>query len=142
MNTNALLSYFWKFPLCLSACLIGLAASGVLLSSYWIFDTILIPIFRYANTTGLYILVSFILLPFVLAFISSKLRVPWWARWIILSEMVWIIGILGIATASFFFTGTGLLLSIVIAISTMLTFLLPIVILSGFVAVLFRPNFK
>jgi len=142
VNTNTTLSYFWKLPVCVIACLIGLAASSMLLSSYWIFDTIFNPTFRYANTTGLFILAGFILLPFGLAFLSTRLRFAWWTRWIILSELVWMIGILGITIALYFFTGIGLLLSVAIAITTMLIFLLPSVILSGFVAVLFRPNSK
>ena len=80
------------------------------------------------------------MLSFTLSFVSQGLRVSWFVRWVILFELTWIFGVVGMVIESFFFMTTGAVSSILNAFFTILNFLLPGMFVSVMIAVLFRPS--
>jgi len=138
MNLKSIFDYFWKLPLCGIAFFIGMAISGVALP--WLgFQAPEIPEGTDANMISLYFLLGSMLLAFVISFVSRNLQANWVVRLIILVELIWVFGVVGMVIESFFFMSTGAVASIINALFTTLNFLLPSLFLSAMVAVLFRP---
>ena len=132
------LSYLWKLPLCGIAFFVGLTVSGVALP-YLGFQSPEMPEGTDANTIALWFLLGSMLLAFVMSFISRNLQTNWLTRWIILVELVWVFGVVGMVIESFFFMTTGVVASLINALFTTLNFLLPSLFLAVLVTALFRP---
>jgi hypothetical protein len=80
------------------------------------------------------------LLAFVLSFVAGRLRANWLMRWLILAELVWTFAALGMVIESVFFMNTDAVASIINAVYTLLSFLLPSLILALMTALLFPPE--
>lgn len=132
------LAYLWKLPLCGIAFFIGMAVSGAALPMLG-FRSPELPEGTDANTIGLWFLLGSLVLAFALSFVSRSLRANWLVRWAILSELAWVFGAVGMVIESAFFTTTGAASSLLDALYTMLSFLLPLLCLSALVTALFRP---
>jgi len=138
MNLKSIFGYFWKLPLCGIAFFIGMAISGLALP-YLGFQAPEIPEGTDANTISLWFLLGSMLLAFVMSFVSRNLRGNWLVRLIILVELIWIFGVVGMVIESFFFMTTGAVASLINALFTTLNFLLPSLFLAAMVTFLFRP---
>lgn len=133
-----ILTYLWKLPLCGLAYFIGMAVSGIALPSLG-FPTPAMPTGTNSNTIAIYFLLGSMILSFALSFVSHNLRLNWFLRWIILAELIWVFGAVGMVIESFFFMTTGAVSSVLNALFTVLSFLLPGLFVSGAIAILFRP---
>lgn len=138
MNLKSIFSYFWKLPLCGIAFFIGMAISGVALP-YLGFKAPEIPEGTDANTISLCFLLGSMLLAFVMSFVSRNLRANWLMRLIVLVELIWVFGVVGMVIESFFFMTTGAVASLINALFTILNFLLPSLFLAAMVTFLFQP---
>lgn len=138
-----ILIYLLKLPLCGIGYFIGMTMSGIVISGIVLPKLGLwppeLPAGMDANTIALWFLLGSMILAFVLSFISRNLRVNWLVRWIILAELTWVFGAVGMVLESFFFMTTGAVSSLINALYTVLNFLLPNLILSFLVAILFKP---
>lgn len=139
MNFKSIFSYFWKLSLCGITFFISMAVSGIVLSMLG-FESPAMPEGTDANTIALWFLLGSVILAFTLSFVSRSLRANWLVRWVILVELMWVIGVVGMVIESFFFMTTGAASSIISALFTMFNFLLPTLFLSALVAALFRPT--
>jgi hypothetical protein len=139
MNIKNLFSYLWKLPLCAMAFFIGMVLSGGLLPVLG-FQTPEMPAGTDANTVALWFLLGSILLAFVLSFVARRLAVKGPGRWLILFALTWVVGGVGMVLESFFFMETGAVASTGSTLFTILNFLLPSLLLSGMVTLLFRPD--
>jgi len=139
MNLKLIFTYFWKLALCGITFFISMAVSGIMLSILG-FESPALPEGTDANTILLWFLLGSVILAFSLSFVSRSLRANWLVRWVILVELMWVIGVVGMVIESFFFMTTGVVSSLISALFTMLNFLLPTLFLSGLVAALFRPT--
>ena len=135
---RTLLSYLWKLPLCGTAFFIGIAISGIALPALG-FPTPEMPAGTDSNTIALHFLLGSMILSLALSFVSFNLRVGWFLRWVILFELTWVFGVVGMVIESFFFMTTGAASSILNAFFTVLSFLLPGLFVSVVIAILFRP---
>jgi hypothetical protein len=135
---RTLLSYLWKLPLCGIAFFIGMAINGIAMPVLG-FPTPEMPAGTDSNTIALHFLLGSMILSLALSFVSINLRVCWFLHWVILFELTWVFGVVGMVIESFFFMTTGAVSSILNALFTVLSFLLPNLFLSGAIALLFRP---
>lgn len=129
----------WKLPLCGLAWFIGMAIGGIALPMLG-FPTPEMPDGTDSNTIVLYFLLGSMIMSLALSFVSFSLRVGWFLRWVILFELAWVFGAVGMVIESFFFMTTGAVSSILNALFTVLSFLLPSLFTSGVIAILFRPS--
>ena len=127
-------AYFWKLPLCGIGFFISVALSGTVMpiQVFWLQA---VPT---AITLG-YLLAG-VFLAFMLSLISHKLRSSWLVRWIILAEVTWVCGAVGTAVASLFSVKAWSVSSILIALFSLLGFLLPSLTISALVSILFQPG--
>ena len=132
------LSYFWKLLLCSLGFFFGLALNYIVLNvlgyqASKMFNGTL------ANISIIWLFVGSMLLAFILSFVSSILKINWMGRWIILLELFWLFGICGsLAILSFSFT-MSMVTSLMLSLVVMFNFILPGLLLSGLVTVLFQP---
>ncbi len=138
MNLKSIFGYFWKLPLCGIAFFVGMAVSGLALP-YLGFQAPEIPEGTVANTISLCFLLGSMLLAFVISFVSRNLQVSWLVRLIILVELIWVFGIVGMVIESFFFMTAGAVASLINALFTILNFLLSCLFLAAMVTFLFHP---
>ncbi len=138
MNLKITLAYLWKLPLCGVGFFIGVVLSGIALPMLG-FQAPEMPDGTDVNTIMLWYLLGSMLMAFALSFLSRNLSANWLLRWIILFELIWTFGVLGVVIEAFFFMTTGAVSSLLNALFTMLNFLLPAMFLSALVAVLFQP---
>ncbi len=127
-------AYFWKLPLCGIGFFITMALSGAVMPvrGFWL---------RALPTASpLGYLLAGVFLAIILSFVSRKLRTHWLVRWIILAEITWVCGVAGTAVASLFSVKAWSLSSIIIALFSLLGFLLPSLMISALVSVLFQPD--
>lgn len=138
-----ILIYLLKLPLCGIGYFIGMSISGIAISGIVLpklgFRPPELPAGTDANTIALWFLLGSMILAFALSFVSRNLRVNWLVRWIILAELTWVFGAVGMVLESFFFMTTGAVSSLKNALFTVFSFLLPSLILSFLVAILFKP---
>ncbi len=139
MKIKNTLSHIWKLTICGIAYFIGMAISGALLPMIGL-QAPEAPAGTDANTIALWFFLGSILIALTLSFVSRRLRANWLVRTVILAELVWVLGTVGMVIESFFFMTTGAVSSILSASFTMLNFLLPSLFLSATVAALFRPD--
>lgn len=133
-----ILSYSWKLPLCGIAFFLGMTISGMALPMLG-FRPPEMPVGTDPNTIAVWFMLGSMILSLALSFLSRYLHVNWFARWIILAELTWVFGAVGMVLESFFFMTTGAVSSIRNALFTLLNFLLPCLFMAGAVTVLFRP---
>jgi hypothetical protein len=139
MKTKLILSYFWKLPLCGLVYFIAMAVSGGLLDRLG-FETPALPKGTDPGAIALWFVAGSMLLAFVLSFVAGRLRANWLMRWLILAELVWTFAALGMVIESVFFMNTDAVASIINAVYTLLSFLLPSLILALMTALLFPPE--
>lgn len=137
MIIKTMLSYFWKLPLCGAGFLTGMVLSAVILFALG-FQSPEMPAGTDASTVAMWFLLGSIVLAYVLSFVSRNLRASWMVRWLILAELTWVFGVIGMVIESFFFMTTGAVASLVSVLFTMLNFLLPSLFLSVLVATLYK----
>lgn len=138
MNLKTILAYLWKLPLCGFGFFMGVALSGMILPMLGL-QAPEMPEGVDANTIMLWYLLGSMLLALALSFLSRNLPVHGLLRWIILFELSWVFGALGVVIEASFFMTTGAVSSSMNALFTVLNFLLPAIFLSALVMVLFRP---
>lgn len=132
------LSYFWKLSLCSLAFFIGISLTRIALDALG-FQSMSISAGTETNTKVIWILLGSMLLAFVLSFFSRGLKINWLGRWFILLELFWLLGIGVISVGLSLSMEIGFLASLVLSLLVMLNFLLPSLLLTGAVTVLFKP---
>ena len=138
MNTKLMMNTFWKLILCSIIFLIGLLASDRLLEKTGFVPSVL-PAGIAAISITLWFLAASMLLALALSFVASRLRVNWLARWVILTEVVWVFACAVMVVVSIFFMPTGLVPALVRSFLSLLNFLLPVLLFSGAVVIMFPP---
>ena len=138
MNTKLMMNTFWKLILCSIIFLIGLLASDRLLEKTGFVPSVL-PAGIAAISITLWYLAASMLLALALSFVASRLRVNWLARWVILTEVVWVFAGAVMVVVSIFFMPTGLVPALVRSFLSLLNFLLPVLLFSGAVVITFPP---
>ena len=132
------LSYLWKLPLCSFGFFIGMALSGIILDLLG-FQASKMPIDTDDNTIMIWLFMGSMLSALIMSFVSHGLKINWLGRWIILLELFWLLGIGGISVGLSSSITMGMLTSFMLSLVVMLNFLLPGLLLSGLVMVLFKP---
>ena len=132
------LSYFWKLPLCSLGFFIGISLNRIALDAL-LFQSLKMPTGTETNTSMIWLFMGSMLLALILSFVSRGLRINWLVRWFILFELFWLLGIGGITVGISLSITMGILASSILSLVVMLTFLLPGLLLSGLVTVLFEP---
>lgn len=135
---KTILSYLWKLPLCGIAFFIGMALGGGLLPALG-FDAPAMPAGTDANTIALWFLLGSLILAFSLSFVSQRLNLGFWARWLWLALLVWVVAAVGMVLEAWFFMDTGAVSSTSSSLFTILNFVLPSLAVAGMVALLFKP---
>ena len=130
-------SYFWKLPLCSLGFFIGLALNRIALDALG-FQVLKMPAGTETNAMIIWLFLGSMLLALILSFVSRSLKVNRLRRWIILLELFWLLGISGISVGLSLSITMGILASFIISLVVMLNFLLPGLLLSGLVTILFR----
>jgi hypothetical protein len=90
MKLKRLLSYLWKVPLCAGMFFLGVMLGGMVASSLGL-QAPALPEGTDQATLGTYLLLVSMVLPLPLAFVSRGIRGRWFARWLILSSLIWIV---------------------------------------------------
>jgi hypothetical protein len=104
------------------------------------FQTPALPTGMDAGTFTAWFLLGSMLLAFGLSFLSFSLRCNWFARWIILEELIWVACVVGMVLESYFFLKMGLVSSFFNGLHMALEFLLPGLFFTATIAILFRPG--
>jgi hypothetical protein len=139
MNMRKVLPCFWKLPLCGIAFFIGMALGGALLPALGL-QAPAVPEGTDSNTIAMHFFLGSMLLALVLSMISVRLALNSLGRWLILAALTWVVGAVGMVLESLFFMNTGAVSSSESTLFTILSFLLPSILLSGMVTWLFRPD--
>ena len=132
------LSYLWKLPLCSLGFFFGIAINSIALDALS-FQSLKISTGTEASTSMIWLFTGSMLLALVLSFFSRGLKINWLRRWFILLELFWLLGIGGILVGLSLSITMGILASFIISLVVMLNFLLPGLLLSGLVTMLFKP---
>ena len=132
------LSYFWKVLLCSFGFFVGLVLNSIVLNALG-FQVQQIPFGAHAINMIILIFMGSILITLVLSYISRKLQTNWFIRWIILLELIWLLSICGISVGLSLLSTMGTLAIFTVCLVVMLNFLLPGLLLSGLVTILFQP---
>ena len=131
------LSYFWKLLICSLGFFFGLALNYTVLNALGYQASKMLDS-TFANITIMWLFLGSLLLALILSFVSRILKVNWLLRWIILLELLWLIGI-GAISAIFSVSITmSVVASFLLSLIVMSNFILPGLLLSGLVAILFR----
>ena len=86
-----------------------------------------------APVSGLWIVVGI----FCLVFTSRRLRANWLVRWMVLAQLVWLIGAIPLTVKSFLLTPTSFVYVLVQTLLTLSGFVIPSLFLSAGVTALF-----
>lgn len=132
------LSYLLKLSLCSFCFFIGILLNDIALDALG-YQLLKIPTGTETNTIMLWLFLGSMLLALILSFVSRGLKINWLGRWIILLEIFWLLGIGGISVGLSSSITMGMLTSFMLSLVVMLNFLLPGLLLSGLVMVLFKP---
>ena len=132
------LSYLWKLPLCSLIFFIGILLNRIALDALS-FQSLKISTDTETNASLIWLLMGSMLLALVLSFVSRSLKINWLIRWFTLLELFWLLGIGGVSAGSSLSISMGFIASFTISLVVMLNFLLPGLLLSGLVTVLFKP---
>ena len=132
------LSYLWKLPLCSLIFFIGILLNRIALDALG-FQSLKMPIGTETNTNMIWLFMGSTLMILVLSFVSRGLKINWLGRWFILLELFWLLGIGGISVGLSLSITMGILASFITSLVVMLNFLLPGLLLSGLVTMLFKP---
>jgi hypothetical protein len=136
MKTNSVLQYIWKLPLCGIAFLAG-SVIDIFICQLFDIKPPLIYLGTNANTNWLLMLLGGTLIAFPLSFISRKSQKDWLIRWIILAEVLWISGVAGIVILCLIIIKVQPIVLAILSQYTLLPYLIPILLLSGFTAAFF-----
>jgi hypothetical protein len=139
MNLKRLMGLLYKLPLCGLAFFVGMAASGALLP-FLGFQAPAMPAGTDANTIALWFVLGSLILALPLSWLSRRLAGGVARRWFMLALLTWICSAVNMVLEAFYFMDTGAVSSAGSGLFTMLNLLLPSIILSGAVALLFRPR--
>lgn len=138
MKFDSVFSTLWKLFLCVVVFIIGMLINRILLP--------LLGIQSLAKLLGMdaRILVSLlvlfsVVLTFLAAQISRRLRVNWFLRGIIVVEFLWILELAGVCVLSFLLLPSLSIVSIITSILLLVNFLLPNLLACGFVVFFFSP---
>ena len=127
-------AYIWKLPLCGIGFFIVMALNGTVMpiqvSWLRVVPAAMAPVYFLAG----------VILAFILSLISRKLQTIWLVRWIILAEITWVCGAVGVAVASLFTVISWPVSSAIMALFSLLGFLLPSLVISALASALFQPN--
>jgi hypothetical protein len=132
------LSYLWKLPLCSLGFFIGMALNSIALDALS-FQSLKMLTGTGTNTLMTWLFLGSMLLALILSFFSRGLKINWLGRGFILLELFWLFGIGGISVGLSLSITMGILASFILSLFVMLNFLLPGLLLSGLVTVLFKP---
>lgn len=134
MKMKSFFTYFGKLFVCCSAFFTGLVVSSILLPK--------IGFSAFNMTEGMiavWYMTGSMILGLMLSFLARRLRANLLVRWMVLAELVWAFAVVGMGIEIFFFTATGIASVLVHTFVHLLGVLLPVVLFSGALAVLFRP---
>ena len=131
------LSYFWKLLLCSLGFFFGLALNYTVLNVLGYQPSKMLN-GAFANISIMWLLVGSMLSAFILSFVSRILKVNWLLRWIILLELFWLFGIGGISAIFSLSVSMSVVASLLLSLIVMSNFILPGLLLSGLVTILFR----
>ena len=131
------LSYLWKLPLCSLVFFIGMALNSIALDALS-FQSLKMLTGTETNTIMIWLFPGSMLFALILSFFSRSLKINWLGRWFILFELFWLLGIGGISVGLSLSITIGILASFTLSLFVMLNFLLPGLLLSGLVTILFR----
>ena len=132
------LSYLLKLSLCSFCFFIGIVLNGIALDALG-FQLLKMLTGTEPNTIMIWLFLGSMLLALILSFFSRGLKINWLGRWFILLELFWLFGIGGISVGLSLSITMGILASFILSLFVMLNFLLPGLLLSGLVTVLFKP---
>ena len=132
MKIKAFAPYLWKLALCSVVYYTGRIANVVILFGLGLRTRTVSARLDFA-TNGLGILAGSL----CLAFIARRLRTNWLVRWMILAELTWLCGGAVLAVQSFILTSASFAYSLVHFLFALFGFLIPSVLFSGAVSVLF-----
>ena len=138
MKNEFTLSYFWKLSLCWVVYFIGMFLSEIILPMIGLSNPRL-PIKMDVISKTPWFPVGSLIITFVLSFTARRLHSNWIVRWIILAELAWIFGTVGIVIEEIILT-TGLVSSILNATIGIIYFMIPCMLLSAASTVLFQPT--
>ena len=131
------ISYLWKLPLCSLVFFFGLALNYIVLD---VLGYQASKMFNeaFANISIKWLFVASILLALILSFVSRMLKINWLGRWIILLELFWSLGIGWILIQFSISLSMGFFASLILSLVVMFNYILPGLLLSGLVTILFR----
>jgi hypothetical protein len=132
------LSYLWKLSLCSLGFFIGMALNSIALDALS-FQSLKMLTGTETNTLMIWLFLGSMLLALILSFFSRGLKINWLGRGFILLELFWLFGIGGISVGLSLSITMGILASFILSLFVMLNLLLPGLLLSGLVTVLFKP---
>jgi len=131
------ISYLLKLSLCSLGFFLGIALNRTALDALG-FQLLKVPAGTETNTMIIWLFLGIMLLTLILSFVSRSLKINWLGRWIILLELFWLLSISGISVGLSLSITMGILASFTLSLFVMLNFLLPGLLLSGLVTILFR----
>ena len=132
------LSYFWKLLLCSFGFFVGITLNSIALDVLG-YQAVKISNVAYTNTILVWFFMGSMLLAFFMSFVSRSLKINWLWRWIILLESFWLLGIGGVSSILSLSVSMSTIASLMLSLVVMSNFILPGLLLSGLVTVLFQP---
>lgn len=136
---KTIISYIWKLPLCGMTFFVGMALGGAALAELG-FQSPPPPAGTDARTIAVWFFLGSMLIAFTLSFVSKNLSANWFVRWVVLTELIWIVAVVSMVLESFFFMTTGAVSTISSGLYTLLSFFTPTIFLAGMITFLFRPE--
>ena len=130
-------SYLWKLPLCGLGFFVGWALNRIALDELG-FQSLRMHIGIETNISLIWLFMGTMLMALIFSFASRGLKINWLGRWLILFELFWLLGIGGISVGLSLSITMGFLASLILSFVVMLNFILPGLLLSGLVTILFR----
>lgn len=136
-----LTSYLLKILLCILCFFIGLVFNWIVLEMLGFQMTKILSGTSSAFVSILkWIFIGSILLTLVLSLVSRNLKTNWLVRWFLLLEIFWLLGIGVTSVGLTISVALGVLANITVSLLVMLSLLLPGLILSGLVTMMFKPT--
>jgi hypothetical protein len=139
VNLRFVLSYLWKLPLCTLGFVTGFIMGGPLLAALNL-EAPEMPAGADANTILIWIVLSSLIVAFVLSFIAQGIGGRLLSRWLILFSLIWGGSAVNMVIEASLFMTTSAVASSNSMLFTMLTYLLPSLLMAGALAWLFPPR--
>jgi len=131
-------SYLWKIPFCSLIITLGMGINHVALPMT-AFKSILLVEGMDTSMIAFRCLAGASLLILPLSLISANIRMHGLIRWFIVAELIWITSILIGAAHLFMLVDYGMVAILRIILYTMITSLVPVIMLSATVTLIFQP---